>query len=47
MWLFIMKKTNFDKYLEDQLKDPGFAARFKHAGEAWDIALRKNQINSP
>ncbi|GBE41239.1 MAG TPA: XRE family transcriptional regulator [Nitrospirae bacterium] len=35
-----MKKTNFDRYLEDQLKDPGFAARFKHAGEAWDIALQ-------
>ena len=35
-----MKKTNFDRYLEDQLKDPEFAARFKHAGEAWDIALQ-------
>ena len=35
-----MKKTNFDRYLEDQLKNPGFAARFKYAGEAWDIALQ-------
>ena len=35
-----MKKTNFDRYLEDQLKDPGFAARFKQAGEAWDVALQ-------
>ena len=35
-----MKKTNFDRYLEQQLKDPGFAARFKHAGEAWDVALQ-------
>ena len=35
-----MKKTNFDRYLEDQLKAPGFAARFKYAGEAWDIALQ-------
>ena len=35
-----MKKTNFDKYLDEQLKDPGFAARFEHAGEAWDVALQ-------
>lgn len=35
-----MKKTNFDRYLEDQMKDPAFAARFKHAGEAWDVALQ-------
>lgn len=33
-------KTNFDRYLEDQLKDPAFAARFKQAGEAWDVALQ-------
>ena len=35
-----MKKTNFDRYLEEQLKDPAFAARFKRAGEAWDVALQ-------
>ncbi len=35
-----MKKTNFDRYLEKQLKDPAFAARFKQAGEAWDVALQ-------
>ena len=35
-----MKKTNFDKYLDEQLKDPGFAARFERAGEAWDVALQ-------
>jgi len=35
-----MKKTNFDRYLEDQLKAPAFAARFKQAGEAWDVALQ-------
>lgn len=33
------RKTNFDQYLEEQLKDEGFAERFKKAGEAWDIAL--------
>jgi len=35
-----MKKTNFDKYLADQLKDAGFAERFEKAGEAWEIALQ-------
>ncbi len=35
-----MKKTNFDLYLEEQLKDPAFAVRFKQAGEAWDVALQ-------
>ena len=35
-----MKKTNFDSYLDDQMKDPEFEARFKRAGEAWDIALQ-------
>lgn len=35
-----MKKTNFDRYLEEQLKDPSFAARYAEAGEAWDVALQ-------
>ena len=35
-----MKLTNFDRYLEEQLEDPGFAARFKQAGAAWDVALQ-------
>lgn len=35
-----MKKTNFDRYLEEQLQDPAFAARFEHAGQAWDVALQ-------
>jgi transcriptional regulator with XRE-family HTH domain len=35
-----MKKTNFDRYLEEQLKDPAFADRFEHAGKAWDVALQ-------
>jgi transcriptional regulator with XRE-family HTH domain len=35
-----MKKTNFDLYLEEQLKDPAFADRLKLAGEAWDVALQ-------
>jgi transcriptional regulator with XRE-family HTH domain len=35
-----VKKTNFDRYLERQLQHPAFAARFKNAGEAWDVALQ-------
>jgi len=35
-----VKMTNFDKFLEEQLRDPAFAARFKRAGEAWDVALQ-------
>src|SRR6185503_8604269 len=35
-----MKKTNFDRYLDEQMKDPAFAARFEQAGEAWDVALQ-------
>ena len=33
-------RTNFDRYLEKELKDPEFAARFKEAGEAWDVAVQ-------
>ena len=35
-----MKKTNFDNYLEEQLQDPDFAARFEQASEAWSVALQ-------
>lgn len=35
-----MKKTNFDRYLDKQLQDPTFAARFENAGEAWDVGLQ-------
>lgn len=36
----MMSKTNFDLFLEEQLRDPDFAERFKQAGEAWDVALQ-------
>src|SRR5512136_274495 len=36
--------TNFDRYLEQQLKDPDFAERFKKAGEAWDVALQLTSL---
>lgn len=35
-----MKKTNFDRYLDEQMKNPAFVARFEQAGEAWDVALQ-------
>jgi len=35
-----MKKTNFDRYLDKQLQDPEFAARFKNAGEAWTLRCK-------
>ena len=34
------QKTNFDIYLEEQLKDSGFKKRFERAGEAWDVAIK-------
>jgi transcriptional regulator with XRE-family HTH domain len=34
------RKTNFDLYLEEQLSDKAFAARFKKAGDAWEVALK-------
>ena len=34
------KRTDFDIYLEEQLKNSDFAERFKKAGEAWDVALQ-------
>jgi transcriptional regulator with XRE-family HTH domain len=35
-----VKKTNFDRYLKKQMQDPAFVARFKKAGEAWDVGLQ-------
>ncbi len=34
------RQTNFDLYLEEQLKDPGFAEGFKKASEARDVAIQ-------
>lgn len=39
-----MSKTNFDLFLEEQLRDPDFAERFKAAGEAWDVALQISRL---
>src|SRR3989344_4671111 len=35
-----MRKTNFDRYLEEQMRDSRFAARLEGAGEAWGVAVR-------
>ena len=34
------RKTNFERYLEDQLKDKAFADRFRKAGEEWGKILK-------
>lgn len=34
------KRTNFERYLEEQLKDPEFKERFERAGEAWEVAMK-------
>jgi transcriptional regulator with XRE-family HTH domain len=38
------RTTNFDRYLEDQLKNPDFAARFKKAGQAWEVAMQLAEL---
>jgi len=35
-----MTQTNFDRYLERKLNDPGLRQRFEEADRAWDIALQ-------
>ena len=35
--------TNFDLYLQDQLRDPDFAAHFEAAGQTGDIALQNQE----
>jgi ribosome-binding protein aMBF1 (putative translation factor) len=40
MVLAMRRQTNFDLYLEEQLKDPDFKERFRNAGEAWDVAIQ-------
>lgn len=37
-------KMDFNKYLAEHLKDPGFAERFARAGEAWDVALQLAEL---
>jgi transcriptional regulator with XRE-family HTH domain len=36
----VTQRTNFDGYLEEQLRDPAFAERFERAGEAWEVAMQ-------
>lgn len=39
-----MRKTNFDKYLENQLKGAAFRERYEQAGAAWDVALQLAEL---
>ena len=39
------RKTNFDLYLEEQLKDPAFAERFDDASKAWDAVLQATSFH--
>ena len=39
--IWSMKKTtNFDRYLARQLRDAGFARRYRQAEEEWNVALQ-------
>ena len=38
------RRTNFDLYLKDQLRDPDFAQRFKKAGESWEGAIQLAEL---
>jgi transcriptional regulator with XRE-family HTH domain len=40
----MMKKTHFDLNLGDNLKDPGFAEKFRRAGQGWDIAIQLSSL---
>jgi ribosome-binding protein aMBF1 (putative translation factor) len=40
----MMQKTNFDRYLEEQLRAPEFARRFDEAGAAWDVATELTRL---
>ncbi len=33
------EETNFDAYLEDQLKDRAFTDLFRKAGDTWDVEI--------
>jgi transcriptional regulator with XRE-family HTH domain len=34
------RPTNFDRYLEGQIKRPNFTEKFRKAGKAWDLAIQ-------
>jgi len=41
----VKRKTNFDRYLEEHLRDPDFAERYRKAGEVWYSLVRPS--NAP
>jgi len=38
------RRTNFDLYLKDQLRNRDFTEWFKKAGEAWDVAIQEAKL---
>jgi transcriptional regulator with XRE-family HTH domain len=34
------RQTNFDRYLEEKLRDRDFAKEFKKTGDAWEVAIQ-------
>jgi len=38
------RKTNFDAYVDEQLKEPEFRKRFEQAEAAWDVALQLAEL---
>jgi transcriptional regulator with XRE-family HTH domain len=34
----VRTRPNFDRYLDRQMRDPQFAARYRHADAAWAVA---------
>lgn len=44
-----MSNTNFDRYLDEQLADPGFARKFRKADRDWEdriLAARREGLES-
>lgn len=40
----MIQKSNFERYLEEQLQDREFAERFNKADKAWDVALQLTDL---
>ena len=41
----MINKTNFEIYLEEQLKDKKIAERFKKSSEEWDEAVQSDFLS--
>lgn len=43
---FPMKTTNFDRYLEEQRKDPEFNRRFRVASKSWETSMHSESVRT-